>query len=136
MSFALPQPIRIMSTINPARLVISKSVYLVILTVAWAWLLQPITSHAQAASSVTVVEQHIGGAAVYCLRNGGRGDATVTVSYRDLASGQRVSAQISVAPQTFSAAVTTSASSTKPLIISVQYSLPQSSNSLRPAATP
>ena len=125
-----------MSTSNLVYPFISRCVHIVILTAAWALVLHSVTARAQVSGSIMVVEKHPGGATVYYLRNGGQVDATVTISFTSLSSGQRITSKLQVAAQTFSAPMATSDDSTKPVIMSVQYSLPPSGDSLQPAATP
>ena len=124
-----------MSATHPFHPLISRAFHVVILVAALTLGLYSGTCHAQAAGNIMVVEKHIGGSTVYSLRNGGQVDAMVTVSFTNLSDGQRASSQIPVAAQAFSRDVATSDTSTKPVIMSVQFSLPPSS-ALQPALTP
>ena len=115
---------------------ISTSVYRLILVAVLAFVLDPATSRAQGAGSITVAEKHVGGYSVYYLRNSAKVDGYATVSFTSTVDGKRTHAEYFVAGQTSSADLATSQDTTKPVILSTRYNTPQVSDSSQPTATP
>ena len=67
-----------------------------------------------------IVERHANGDTVYLLRNSGNVAVVATVSYTDLASGQRIRSEINVPASGSSLDVTSAQASTKPVILSAK----------------
>ena len=99
---------------------ISKPVGGVILVVIMACFCFCLLPNAHADADVYIVEKHVGGYSVYCVRNSGLTDCVVEVSYTERGNSNHKHLQVPVPALSFSSDITTSQDSTRPVILSVQ----------------